>query len=87
VVGPFIEKNFWCVEIRRKFVTAREKLIDSLKEKVEVLKAKGVPNYIAEQIAKKFEIMSENEKIMKLVKKDEGFGKFLREYFEKESLV
>ena len=87
VTGPFIEKNFWCVEVKRKFVTTREKLIDSLKEKAEILKAKGIPNHIAEQIAKRFEIISENEKIMKLVKRDENFGRFLREYFEKESLA
>ena len=87
LTGPFIEKNYWCVEVKRKFDNAREKLKDSLKEKVEVLKAKGIPNYIAEQIAKRFEIISENEKIMKLVEKDEDFGRFLREYFEKESLV
>ena len=87
LVGPFIENNMWCAEINRKFVTAREKLIDSLSENEETLKAKGIPNHIAEQIAKKFEIVNENEKIMKLVKKDEDFGRFLRKYFEKESLI
>jgi len=87
VAGPFIEKNFWCVEVKRKFVSAREKLKDSLKEKVRVLKVKGIPSYIAEQIVKKFNIIYESEKIMKLIKKDENFGIFLRRYFEKESLV
>jgi len=87
VTGPFIEKNFWCVEVKRKFVSARDKLMNSLKEKVGVLKAKGIPSYIAEQIVKKFDIIYESEKIMKLVKKDENFGIFLRKYFEKESLV
>jgi tRNA nucleotidyltransferase (CCA-adding enzyme) len=87
VTGPFIEKNFWCVEVKRKFVTAREKLEDSLKEKLKVLKEKGIPNYIAEQIAKNFEIINENEKMIELIKKDKDFGIFLRKYFEKESLV
>ncbi|MDI6826023.1 MAG: CCA tRNA nucleotidyltransferase [Candidatus Aenigmarchaeota archaeon] len=87
VAGPFIEKNFWCVEVKRKFVTAREKLLDSLNEKEDILKEKGIPNYIAEQIAKKFDIISESDKIMKLVKKDNDFGVFMRKYFEKESLV
>ena len=85
--GPFIERNFWVVEIRRRFLTAREKLLDSLQKPLKILKAKGIPNYIAEQVAKRFEIILETEKIMKLVKKDENFGVFLRRYFEKESLV
>jgi tRNA nucleotidyltransferase (CCA-adding enzyme) len=85
--GPFIEKNFWCVEVKRKFTSAREKLMDSLKDELKVLKAKGIPSYVAEKIVKKFEIIYESEKIMKLVKKDESFGVFLRKYFEKESLA
>ena len=87
LVGPFIENDMWCVEIDRKFMTARDKLIDSLSEKEEILKAKGIPNHIAEQIAKRFEVVCENEKIMDLVRKDEDFGRFLREYFEKERLM
>lgn len=87
VAGPFIEKNYWCVEVKRKFTTTREKLMDSLKEKLNILKAKGIPSYIAEQIAKKFDIIYESEKIMKLIKENENFGIFLRKYFEKESLV
>lgn len=85
--GPFIENNFWVVEVKRKFLTARDKLKDTLKETKEILKAKGIPNYIAEKIEKKFEIISETEKIMELVKKDENFGIFLKKYFEKESLA
>lgn len=87
ITGPFIEGNFWCVEVKRKFLTAREKLFDSLKENVEILKAKGIPNYIAEQLVKGFEIISENERIMELIKKDNNFGIFLKGYFEKESLI
>lgn len=87
IVGPFVEDGFWAVEVERKFLTAREKLKDSLKEDVKTLKAKGIPNYIAEQIAKKFEIILETERIMELAKKDSNFGIFLRKYFEKESLI
>lgn len=85
--GPFVENNYWVVEIRRKFLTAREKLFDSLKKDVEILKAKGIPGYIAEQISKEFEIISENNKIMELVEQDINFGIFLKKYFEKESLI
>jgi tRNA nucleotidyltransferase (CCA-adding enzyme) len=87
LTGPFIEENFWTVETRRKFLSAREKLMDTLKEKVDVLKAKGIPSYIADQLAKEFEIISESDKIFELIKKDNNFGIFLRKYFEKGSLV
>jgi tRNA nucleotidyltransferase (CCA-adding enzyme) len=82
--GPWVEGNFWVVEVKRKFLTAREKLLDSLKEPLNILKEKGIPNHIAKQIAKKFEIISETDKIVNLIKKDENFGRFLREYFVEE---
>ena len=50
--GPFVEDNFWVAEVKRKFLTAREKLQDSLNENTDILKAKGIPNYIAEQLKK-----------------------------------
>jgi tRNA nucleotidyltransferase (CCA-adding enzyme) len=84
---PFIENNHWIVEVKRKFLTARDKLKDSLNEKKNILIAKGMPNHIAGELVKGFEIFSENDKIMELVKKDKNFGVFLREYFEKESLA
>ncbi len=83
---PFIEDDCWVAEVKRKFLTAREKLQDSLSKTANILKAKGIPNHIAEQSAKGFEIFSENEKIMGLIEKDNNFGVFLRKYFEKESL-
>ena len=87
LVGPFIENNYWCAEVKRKFLTAREKLLDILSYTLTVLKEKGIPNYIAKQIVKKFEIIYESSKMMELIKKDNNFGIFLRRYFEKESLV
>ncbi len=85
--GPYIEKNYWCVEIKRNFVNAKDKLFDSLKEKEKILKAKGIPKYIAKEVAKKFDIISETDKIMELIKKDENFGVFLRKHFVKGSLI
>lgn len=87
LTGPFVEHGFWAVEVERKFLTAREKLGDSLDEILDVLKAKGVPNHIAVEISKGFEIVLENGKIMELVENDAGFGIFLRKYFEKEALI
>jgi tRNA nucleotidyltransferase (CCA-adding enzyme) len=85
--GPFVENDFWCAEVERRFTTARGKLFDSLSEKEKVLKEKGVPNFIAEKISKRFDVVCENDNIMNLIKKDNNFGVFLRKYFEKESLV
>ncbi len=84
----YVENNFWVAEIRRKFLTAKDKLIDSLNKDLEILKAKGIPNLIAEQISKKgFQVFYGLKKIYNLTKKDKNFGMFLRNYFEKESLV
>jgi len=85
--GPFVEDNFWVAEVKRKFISAREKIQDSLKDDVGTLKAKGVPNKIAEQLVKGVEIISENSKIMELSKNDMNFGIFIKQYFEQESLI
>jgi tRNA nucleotidyltransferase (CCA-adding enzyme) len=87
VAGPFVEDNFWVVEVRRKFLTAQDKLADSLHETVEILEAKGIPSHVAEQLAKGFDIITDTRKMMALARKDKNFGIFLRKYFEKESLV
>jgi tRNA nucleotidyltransferase (CCA-adding enzyme) len=85
--GPFVENDFWVTEVERRFTTAREKLVDSLTEKEKILKERGVPNHIAKQIAKKFDVVCENDNIMNLIQKDKNFGIFLRKYFEMGSLV
>ncbi|HLC39396.1 MAG TPA: CCA tRNA nucleotidyltransferase [archaeon] len=87
LAGPFVEDSSWVVETQRKFMAAREKLMDSLKEDAKILKAKGIPNHIANEIAKGFEITSESNRIMELVKEDKGFGIFINRYFTPESLV
>lgn len=87
VVGPYIENGFWVVEIKRQFLTAREKLQDSLSKPLDILKAKGIPNYIAESLVRGFEILYDNEKIIETAGRNLGFGIFLRKYFEKESLI
>jgi len=87
IVGPYVENGFWVAEVRRKFLTAKEKLIDSLNKNADVLKAKGIPNMIADQIDRKgFEVIDDLEKIVKLIKKHKDFAVFLRKYFEKECL-
>ncbi|MEM5805637.1 MAG: hypothetical protein QXM85_00360, partial [Candidatus Aenigmatarchaeota archaeon] len=86
LVGPFVEGINWVVEVKRKFITAHEKLVDTLNKSSDILRAKGIPNYIADQLVKGFNVISENKKILKLVQKDKEFGVFLRNYFQKEKL-
>jgi len=85
--GPFIEDDKWTVEMQRKFMTAREKLADSLKDEVKILAAKGIPNHVASELAKGFEIILESNRMMELVKEDQNFGIFLKKYFSPESLA
>lgn len=87
LTGPYIEGSSWVVEIKRQFTCARDKLVDSLSVPVDVLKAKGVPNLIAERIAHGFEIFSETDRILEETKRNPEFGIFLRKFFEKEKLV
>ncbi len=86
--GPFVEGGKWMVEIERPFLTVRDKLADSLKKDAPVLEAKGIPNYIAKQLAKTgFRIFSDADAISNIMQQDEGFAVFLRQHFEKESLA
>jgi hypothetical protein len=54
---------------------------------VKILKAKGIPNHIANEISKGFAIILEGDRMMELVKEDREFGIFLKKYFSPESLV
>jgi tRNA nucleotidyltransferase (CCA-adding enzyme) len=85
ISGPYIEKNRWIVEIKRMFPSAVKKLEDSLSESAEILKAKGIPSHIANQIAKEFSIFSGSEVVILL--RNLEFARFLRRYFEKEKLI
>ena len=87
LAGPYVENGFWAVEVSRKFMSAREKLVDSLKASEDVLKAKGIPNFISSQLVKKIEVITDTQKMIDMIKKNPEFGKFLRRYFEKESLA
>ena len=59
-----IEEDKWVAEIDRKFLTAYEKLVDSLTDKLEELKAKGIPSYVAEEVSKSYKLF-EDEKILR----------------------
>lgn len=85
--GPYVEDEHWVVETQRQFLTAREKIQDSLGKPVDVLKAKGIPDKIAERLVNGFEVFSETEKILEEAKRNADFGIFLRKFFEKEKLV
>ncbi|MFH7880568.1 MAG: CCA tRNA nucleotidyltransferase [Candidatus Aenigmatarchaeota archaeon] len=84
--GPYIENERWVVEVERKFKNAREKIIDSLSKSVEILKAKGIPNYIAEALSKGFEVL-DSKNIEKLLIERRDVGEALYKYFYKQKLV
>jgi tRNA nucleotidyltransferase (CCA-adding enzyme) len=82
VVGPYIEDNRWCVEIRRRWCNAKEKLMDSLSKGLEVLRAKGIPGHIAKQLVEGFEVL-DGKGIERLARRERGIAVFLKSYFSK----
>jgi len=86
ISGPYIRDDRWCFEVKREWKLAVEKIVDSLKEDAETLKAKGVPNYIAESISSGFMVLEEKG-IAEMLEKNKDFGRFLRKFFEKERLI
>lgn len=85
ISGPYIEGVRWVVEVKRKFLTAKEKLIDTLNKPLEILIAKGIPNYVAKEISRKFDVFAGSEIVLLLKNKD--FGIFLKRYFGKKKLI
>ncbi len=85
IAGPYIEDNYWVVEVYRRWTSAKIKLVDSLGEDEKILIAKGIPNFIAQQLSKSFKIIGTGE--LKKYLKNEEFAIFLRDYFEKENLM
>ncbi len=88
IAGPYVEGVNWCVEVERKFLTAKDKLKNILEGDEQELLLKGIPNYVAKQLASEgFEIICEVERIASLMEEFPCVGVFLRKYFEKERLV
>ncbi|MEM3362634.1 MAG: hypothetical protein QXG16_04960, partial [Candidatus Anstonellaceae archaeon] len=77
--------NYWVVEVYRKWTSARIKLIDSISESKDILQHKGIPNFIAEELSKKFKVIGSDE--LKKYLRNRDFAIFMRSYFEKENLA
>jgi tRNA nucleotidyltransferase (CCA-adding enzyme) len=86
LVGPYVEDDRWVVEVERRFKTAKEKILDSLSKPIDILKAKGIPNYIAEALAKGFEVIDGLE-IEKLLRERRDVGIFFYNYFNRKKLI
>jgi len=86
LIGPYVEDDRWIVEVERRFKTAKEKILDSLSKPVDILKAKGIPNYIAEALVKGFQIMDGLE-IERLLRERRDVGVFFYRYFNREKMV
>ncbi len=85
--GPYVEDGTWVVETPRQFLSAHDKLLDSLSKPLDVLQAKGIPDKIAERLVTGFEIISETEKILEEAKRNPDFGIYLKQFFQKVKLV
>ncbi len=80
----YVEENEWVADIPRKFKTAVQLLNTFLKDTPENLAQKGVPKYIAAELAKKKVI--EHHDFWKMVKKNKDLSDHLRiHYFVDES--
>jgi len=52
-----VEDHHWIAEIPREWKKAEGKLKDSLSDPIKILRAKGIPKYIAEGVHKGFRIL------------------------------
>jgi tRNA nucleotidyltransferase (CCA-adding enzyme) len=86
LIGPYVEDDRWVAEVERRFKTAKEKILDSLSKPIDILKAKGIPNYIAEALAKGFEVIDGLE-IEKLLRERKDVGIFFYNYFNRKKLI
>jgi len=82
-----VEKDRLVAEIPRRFERAIDKIKDSLSADEQRLISKGIPNFIAREISKGFELTDESSKIYKFIQEDIEFGRFLKKFFEKEKLI
>jgi len=86
LIGPYVEDDMWVAEVERRFKTAKEKILDSLSKPIDILKAKGIPNYIAEALTKGFEVIDGLE-IEKLLRERKDVGTFFYNYFNRKKLI
>lgn len=87
MTGPFVEGEYWYVELKRPYRTVEEKIKGTLRDSKKILMAKGIPSHIAKSVSKKYKLVNNERKIAELVKSNKEFGIYLRGYFEMESLV
>ena len=83
----YVEENRWVAETKRQFLTAKNKIEDSLKKPLEILLAKGIPNHVAERLVHGFDVIDDIEGIMKIAERNPEFGMFLKKFFKKEKLT
>ena len=87
LAGPYVEGTSWVVETNREFITAGDKIRDSLTKPLDELLAKGVPKLVADRVAKGFDVVFETDRITEEVRRNANFGIFVRKFFEKQKLA
>ncbi len=75
----YVEEGKYVAEIERRFTDAESKIRDSLTKKVGILKAKGIPGYIAVSVIKGFKI-TDGEYATARARKDKNFAEFLDDF-------
>lgn len=79
--GPYVEEDRWCVEVERQWKSARQKLMSTLSQPLDSLRAKGIPSHLASAIASGFELL-DVEDFAKLCEAERELACFVRQYFE-----
>ena len=81
----WVDGEFWFAEVKREFTNAEDKIAEFLRDKRNILREKGIPSYIAQSVSRNFAILRVTE-IQKIVKSNNEFAVFLRDYFEREMI-
>ncbi|MBU0953556.1 MAG: CCA tRNA nucleotidyltransferase [Nanoarchaeota archaeon] len=79
----WVEQDFWVADAPRAFPIAHEKLQDTLGDREKVLLAKGIPSYLAKQIAKQHKVL-EDAAVFRFAKQHPGFKKALADFFTRD---
>ncbi len=87
ISGPYVENKNWVIEINRPFITASDKIRDSLAKTGKELLEKGIPKLVADRLLKGFDVVTNLDTIVTEIERNENFGIFLRKFFEKEKLI
>jgi tRNA nucleotidyltransferase (CCA-adding enzyme) len=80
-----VEGDSWVAEIKRKNIDAERLIKETLKQRKSALMGIGIASYVAGSMEKGFSALSDG-KVAARVRRKDGFGLFLTEYFKNKVL-